>query len=150
MGRSEELGVGTSFFFSFPTVRYYNKTSFKFSKLGTSFLSYPALFIPAKLAGADGVMSAEGQLYNPALFAGIERPFDSTTYDSDILVRQPRHADLALITKVDVSETQLEARKDASLSVGTLPSRLPRMHFETRWGLNASLMREVFESVMET
>lgn len=46
--------------------------------------------------GADGVMSAEGQLYNPALFAGIERPFDSTTYDSEILVRQPRHADLAL------------------------------------------------------
>ena len=30
-----------SFFFSFPTVRYYNKTSFKFSKLGTSFLSWP-------------------------------------------------------------------------------------------------------------
>ena len=46
--------------------------------------------------GADGVMSAEGQLYNPALFADIERPFDSTTYDSEILVRHPRHADLAL------------------------------------------------------
>ena len=30
-----------SFFFAFPTVRYYNKTSFKFSKLGTSFLSWP-------------------------------------------------------------------------------------------------------------
>lgn len=43
-------------------------------------------------------MSAEGQLYNPALFAGIERPYDSTTYDSDsqILERHPRHADLAL------------------------------------------------------
>ena len=43
-------------------------------------------------------MSAEGQLYNPALFAGIESPYDSTTYNSDlqILERQPRHADLAL------------------------------------------------------
>lgn len=43
-------------------------------------------------------MSAEGQLYNPALFAGIERPYDSTTYDSNsqILERHPRHADLAL------------------------------------------------------
>ena len=29
-----------------------------------------------------------------------------------------------------------------SLPSWTLPSRLPRRHFETRWGLNASLMRE--------
>jgi hypothetical protein len=38
------------------------------------------------------------KLYNPALFAGIQRSYDFTTYNSDsqILERHPRHADLAL------------------------------------------------------
>ncbi|KAF9045410.1 dihydrouridine synthase-domain-containing protein [Panaeolus papilionaceus] len=51
-----------------------------------------------KVTTADAVMSAEGQLYNAALFAGIDRPLPIDEYDLDenILIRQPRHADLAI------------------------------------------------------
>lgn len=46
--------------------------------------------------GADGVMSAEGQLYNAALFHELASASEDYLSDSSILFRHPCNADLAL------------------------------------------------------